>query len=75
MEANGFATRGIMHKLIVARRVHSELAALRKLAATRRAFVQRKRRLTAANLVVASLSHPVRSRHSTAILLGTSAPP
>jgi hypothetical protein len=59
-----------MNKLTIAHRVHSELAALRKLAATRRAFVQRKRRLTATNLVVVSLSHRVSSRHSTAVLLG-----
>ena len=37
----------VMHKLITARRVHSELAALRRLAATRRAFVHRERRLVA----------------------------
>ena len=43
-----------MQKLILARRVHSELAALRKLANARRAFVHRERREAAANTLLPS---------------------
>jgi hypothetical protein len=40
-----------MDKLIIARRVHSELAALRKLVSARRAFVSRLRRQVVANML------------------------